>query len=125
MDRFGSGLRLVTFCALSVLGGCNDTQTTKLQTVGSPDGRWVAESQLVRTSGPGTDGVSAEVYMSEAARPKERFLILSLTEPADTNGDVVITWKGNNRLELSVPKDAEIGFQVIRAGGNVDISTVK
>jgi hypothetical protein len=125
MERSGVGLRIVTFCAVALLGGCNDTQTTKLQTVGSPDGRWIVESQLARTSGPGTDGVSAEVYMSASSDPKDRFLILSITEPADTSGAIMITWKDKNTLELSLPKEARIGFQVVRVGGNIDIHTVK
>lgn len=87
----------------------------------SPDGYWTVTTQLERWTGPGNNYMTSEVYISRTADNRKPELILSLSIPTQDMGDVAVTWRDKDHLELMYRKGLEVDFQVVKYGG-LDIS---
>lgn len=110
------------------LAGCgSDSASVWSGAAKSPSGRWVSTATTMQNGGPGTAFVVTDVYLKWSASSASPTLILGLSnESAYPIGitAVKMTWLGENQLDLGYC-EGTIGFQAIKAGGDVDISVHK
>jgi hypothetical protein len=107
------------------LAGCgSDSASVWSGAAKSPSGRWVSTATTIQNGGPGTAFVGTDVYLRRSASAAPARLILDLSnESAYPIGitAVKMTWLAENQLDLGYC-EGTIGFQAIKAGGNVGIS---
>lgn len=128
MDGRSATRLTVVFVVMSlslVLVGCEpDSASVWSGEAKSPSGRWVSMATTTQTGGPGTASVGTTVYLRWATGSPSPTLILGLeNETAYPIGITAIkmTWLTENQLDLAYC-EGKIGFQAIKAGGNVDIT---
>jgi hypothetical protein len=109
-----------------VLAGCSSNSASIWSgEAKSPSGRWVATATTKQTGGPGTASVDTAVYLRWSASSWPPTLVLGLSnETAYPLGITAVrmSWVTEDHLDLGYCEGA-VGFQAIKAGGNVDIST--
>ena len=112
-------------CLSLVLLGCaDDSASVWSGEARSPSGRWLSKATTTQTGGPGTASVGTAVYLRWTASSGPPTLILGLeNETAYPIGITAIkmTWLAENQLDLAYC-EGKVGFQAIKAGGNVDIT---
>jgi hypothetical protein len=107
------------------LAGCGpDSASVWSGEAKSPSGGWVSTATTTQNGGPGTASVDTAVYLRWSASSAPPTLILALSnETAYPIGitAVKMTWLTDGQLDLGYCEGA-VGFQAIKAGGNVSIS---
>jgi len=109
-----------------MLSGCDDSRILQKEEVKSPDGRWIARSEIEQIGGPGQAGLLTHVYLlrTETQKPLEILLLnnSSLTiEQAETTANVQMRWRDSDHLDLLHVPEAKVELQVVKSAG-VEIS---
>jgi hypothetical protein len=115
---------VVMWLSLILVGCGSDSASVWSGEANSPSGRWVSTAVTTQNGGPGTASVDTAVYLRWTAGSAPPTLILALSN--DTAYPIGITavkmtWLTERQLDLGYCEGA-VGFQAIKAGGNVDIS---
>lgn len=105
------------------LAGCDPTDILLKEETRSPDGYWTVQTVIQRISGPGINSIDTYVFLSRTSGHGKGTQILELNVPTADKGEVMVTWRDKNHLELGYHKEAEIDFQAIKCAG-VEISAV-
>lgn len=119
-----SALVSVGMCLSLVLIGCaDDSASVWSGEARSPSGRWISTANTTQTGGPGTASVGTTVYLRWTASSDPTLILGLENDTAYPVGITAIkmTWVTENQLDLAYC-EGKVGFQAIKAGGNVDIT---
>lgn len=122
-----SALASVGMCLSLVLVGCaDDSASVWSGEARSPSGRWISTASTIQTGGPGTASVGTTVYLRWTANSDPTLILGLENDSAYPIGITAIkmTWLTENQLDFAYC-EGKVGFQAIKAGGNVDITVRK
>ena len=123
-------VRLLGQLGVIIVGGClleacgDGSVATSMGEVRSPNGRWLATAVSQSWGGPGNAYDATSVYLQRGSGPKME--VVGLINQF-SGMHVSMTWLTPTHLEVAyrprVPGDSiSVGLQVVRIGGEVDIS---
>ena len=105
-----------------LLGGCKDSEIVKKEEIKSPDGHWTARMEIEQFGGPGTAGLQTHVYLVRKNTGDEPVEILLLDDRSLNTAEVQMQWQDNRHLDVGRFPESDIGFQVAKCCGDIEIS---
>lgn len=78
--------------------------------------------EIEQFGGPGTAGLQTHVYLVRANTGDKPIEILLLNDKAVNTAQVQMQWENDRHLDVGHFPEAEVGFQVVKCCGGIEIS---